>query len=144
MCDSRTLLHRRAGIDAGSTGDVMTDHAGLIRAEHVLTARTGANRGRRHVVSDQGWADSSTRGHGERVPASHERRRRETGEQFVDETGLQDGAKRWRGARRSWTTQRTQKSGRAPCRDREHISEVAGAVKKKSGELRGGRPRQIA
>src|SRR5260370_27814086 len=89
----------------------MTDHAGLIRAEHVLTARTGANRGRRHVVSNQGWADSSTRGHGERVPASHERRRRETGEQFVDETGLQDGAKRWRGAGRNSATLRSQHPG---------------------------------
>src|SRR5258708_28746099 len=105
MSDSRHLLHRRAAIIASRAGDVMANNAGLMRAEHVLTARTGANRGRRHVVGNQWRAYSRARDHIERITTPHERRRGETGEQLVDETRLRGGAEGGGSTRGSWATQ---------------------------------------
>src|SRR5256712_4197677 len=98
------LLHRRAGIVASCAGDVMTNHAGLIRAEHVLTTRTHTDRGRRRVVGNERRTDSRAWGHPEGVPALHERRYSVTGEKLVDETGLHGGTEGGRSARRSWAT----------------------------------------
>src|SRR5260370_31336849 len=69
----------------------MTNHARLVRAEHILTARTKTNRSRRHEISDQRRADNCASNHVERITALHERHRAKTGEKFVEETGLRDG-----------------------------------------------------
>src|SRR5260370_42560758 len=86
----------------------MTNHARLVRAEHILTARTKTNRSRRHEISDQRRADNCASNHVERIAALHERHRAKTGEKFVDETGLRDGTKGRGGTCRSRTTQEIQ------------------------------------
>src|SRR6266702_5465539 len=101
---SPVLLQRGAGRGAGYTEDVMTNHAGLIRAVHVLTARTKTNRSRRHEIGDQRRADNCARDQIERIAALHVRHWAKTGDELVDETGLRDGTEGGRGARRSWAT----------------------------------------
>src|SRR5260370_37786098 len=83
----------------------MTNHAGLVRAVHVLTARTKTNRSRRHEIGDQRRANNCARDQDERIAALHERRYAETGEKFVDETGSRDETKGRGGTCRSRTTQ---------------------------------------
>src|SRR5258708_11988864 len=91
----------------------MTNHTGLIRAEHVLTARTKANRSRRHVVGNQRGADNCASRHAEGIPALHERRYGVTIEKFVDQASLRDRAEARRSACRSGSTTSTQTT-RAP------------------------------
>src|SRR3989442_12032746 len=110
------LLHRRAGIVASCAGDVMTNHAGLIRAEHVLTTRTHTDRGRRRVVGNERRTDSRAWGHGEGVPALHESRYGVTLEKFVDETGSHARTEGGRRPRPSWATSRTQRRAVADLR----------------------------
>src|SRR5437899_6143035 len=98
------LLHRRAAVVASCAGDVMTNHAGLIRAEHVLTTRTHTDRGRRRVVGNEGRTDSRAWGHGEGVPALHERRYGVTGEKFRAEADTHELHARGKSACRRWLT----------------------------------------
>src|SRR5258706_510611 len=98
------LLHRRASTVTTCAGDAMTNHAGLVRAEHIGAARTKTNWGGRHVVGNQRRADNGASGHAEGVPALHKRDWAKTGEKFVDETRLPYGTERGRRARRSWST----------------------------------------
>src|SRR5437870_543389 len=104
----------------------MTNHAGLIRAVHVLTARAKANRSRRHVVGNQRGADNCASRHTEGIPALHERRYGVTGEKFVDQAGLRYDAESRRSASRCGTTKCTQSGGVADLRKQSRIANLSG------------------
>src|SRR5258708_13102376 len=89
----------------------MTNHTGLIRAEHVLTARTKANRSRRHVVGNQRGADNCASRQAERISALHERRYGVTGEKFVDQASLRYRAESRRSSCPCGSTKCPQSSG---------------------------------
>src|SRR5260370_13237144 len=56
------LLQRKPGGTAACAGQIMTNHAGLVGAEHVLTTRANTNRSRRHEISDQRLAQNIVNG----------------------------------------------------------------------------------
>src|SRR6266566_1965774 len=126
LTPSPVLLQRGAGRGAGYTEDVMTNHAGLIRAVHVLTARTKTNRSRRHEIGDQRRADNRARDQIERIAALHERRYAETGEKFVDETGSSDETKGRGNTCRSRTTQVSQIRAITVCRKKSRVADLRG------------------
>src|SRR5258708_40263983 len=102
----------------------MTNHAGLVGAEHVLTARTKTNRSRCHEISNQ-WhgTGKSASVHKEPIAALHESHRAETREHFVDETGLRECSEGWRHASRSRTTQGNQSPAVTRCRKESRQNE---------------------
>src|SRR5260370_41813408 len=66
------LLQRKAGGTAACAGQIMTNHAGLVGAEHVLTTRANTNRSRRHEISDQRRAENIATAHTERIAPLYE------------------------------------------------------------------------
>src|SRR6266478_2199890 len=120
------LLQREASVVAACTGRVMTNHAGLIRAEHVLTARTKANRSRRHVVGNQRGAENRASAHTEGISALDEHRYGVTGEKFVNEASLRYRAESRRSACRCGSTKCTQSSGVADLRKQSRIANLSG------------------
>src|SRR5258706_6648848 len=104
------LLQREAGVVAACTGRVMTNHAGLIRAEHVLTARAKANRSRRHVVGNQRGAENRASAHTQGGSALDEHRYGVTVEKFVNEASLRYRAESRRIACRFELAKYTQRS----------------------------------
>src|SRR5258706_10911678 len=133
-CGTRLiLLHRRAAIVASCTGYVMTDHTGLVRAEHVLTARSRTKRRRCYSVGRQRWADSRARTHGEGVPALHESRRGETREKLVDKTRLRGGAEGGRGTRCGRTTECGQGRGKTNLRKQRRVTNLSGVDRANRG-----------
>src|SRR6266702_6881017 len=120
---SPVLLQRGAGRGAGYTEVVMTNHAGLVRAVHVLTARTKTNRFRRHEIGDQRRANNCARNQSEQIAALHERHWAEPGEKFVDETGLRDETKGWRDTCPSRTTQEIQIPAVTGCRKKSRVAD---------------------
>src|SRR5260370_41178704 len=119
-------MRREARVVAACTGRVMEDHAGLIRAVHVLTARTKANRSRRHVVGNQRGAQNRASAHTEEVPALHERRYRVTGEKFVDEASCRYRAESRRNASYGGSTKCTQSGGVGDLKKKGRVDNLRG------------------
>src|SRR5712692_7475746 len=137
LARSPMLLHRKAGSSAAYTVRVVTNHAGLVRAEHVLTARTKTNRSRRHEISDQRRANNWAGDQIELIAVLYEGQWAKTGENIVDETGLRNDTESGGSAPCSWATQRTQSGGEANLRKQSRVSNLSGVDQANRGS-RGG------
>src|SRR5260370_10069113 len=100
----------------------MTNHARLVRAEHIGTARAKAYRSCRHVVGNQRGTDNCASSHAECVPALDERHWAKTGEQFVDDTGLRDGPEGRKGACRNSAPKNNQTRGITDLRKQRRLT----------------------